>query len=626
MPKIRDGGVSYTALDYRYYTKAQLNSTTAPSGASLIGVADAGGYFAGADVEAVLQEIAGVILPGAYLRLDGTNVPTANYNWTTNLVTTGTISSTGFQISGAAVLGTILRGNGVSYVPSTNTFPDTGTAFKLLAFTGTNAVGELAAVGATGKLLQGTTGAIPVWTTATYPTTGATTTGAYLRADGTNWIMSTLILPNAITDTYVVIATATNTYGSDAGLTYNDATDLLTVTNSVTISGGTVTTNGLTLTGLISQAGINGVSSTSGSTGSITSLNSGSGGAGSAGNGGAGGNITFAAGSGGTGTKSSTTVTGGAGSLVRATGSGGGNAVGSGTCTLATGGKGSSVGFYTGVGGTASNSNTASTGGAGGDITLSGYTGGTSTAASGTIHIGGAGTPVLISAGDGGAASGGSVSNTGGDGGNFTYTAGIGGTGATANGANGKFIWKSGATEIARFDNTAGAVGNFRLTLDNQKIQLGTAQDALIYYDGTNLVINPKSVGTGYLSVLGDITATGKGTFGSTYQAVLGDDVNTKAGSFVDGTRTAELANDTWAGYFTDGIFQAGLGSSYAGWFYDGGNQVYLADGTYAINATGNIYVTNGMSSGIGYTGDLNDSTSAKIADVVSGIITAVYY
>ena len=89
--KIRDGGVSYTALDDRYYTKAELNSTIAPSGASLIGVADAGGYFAGTNVEAVLQEIMTVILPGAYLRLDGTNIPTANYNWITNLTTIGTL-------------------------------------------------------------------------------------------------------------------------------------------------------------------------------------------------------------------------------------------------------------------------------------------------------------------------------------------------------------------------------------------------------------------------------------------------------------------------------------------------------------------------------------------------------
>jgi len=85
--------------DARYYTQAQLNSTIAPSGASLIGVQDIGAFFAGADVEAILQEIAGVILPGAYLRLDGTNVPTANYNWTTNLTTIGTLQ-------GATVTGT----------------------------------------------------------------------------------------------------------------------------------------------------------------------------------------------------------------------------------------------------------------------------------------------------------------------------------------------------------------------------------------------------------------------------------------------------------------------------------------------------------------------------------------
>ena len=91
MTKIRHGGASYTTLDNRYYTKAQLGSTTVPSGASLIGIADAGGFFASTNVETALQELAGVILPGQYLRLDGTNVPTANYNWTTNLVTTGTL-------------------------------------------------------------------------------------------------------------------------------------------------------------------------------------------------------------------------------------------------------------------------------------------------------------------------------------------------------------------------------------------------------------------------------------------------------------------------------------------------------------------------------------------------------
>lgn len=105
--------------DARYYTQAQLGSIIAPSGASLIGVADAGGFFVGADVEAVLQEIVAVILPGAYLRLDGTNVPTANYAWTTNLVTTGTlqggiITDGTFSITGGVGTGLVSLTDGVA--------------------------------------------------------------------------------------------------------------------------------------------------------------------------------------------------------------------------------------------------------------------------------------------------------------------------------------------------------------------------------------------------------------------------------------------------------------------------------------------------------------------------------
>jgi hypothetical protein len=46
-------------------------------------------------------------------------------------------------------------------------------------------------------------------------------------------------------------------------------------------------------------------------------------------------------------------------------------------------------------------------------------------------------------------------------------------------------------------------------TADSIAIRFGAALDASIYYDGTNLVINPKLVGSGYLSVLGNITAEG---------------------------------------------------------------------------------------------------------------------
>ncbi len=59
--------------------------------------------------------------------------------------------------------------------------------------------------------------------------------------------------------------------------------------------------------------------------------------------------------------------------------------------------------------------------------------------------------------------------------------------------------------------NTA-TIGNSNVTdlylkNDNYKLRLGAAGDASIYYDGTDLNINPKEVGSGYLSVLGAINA-----------------------------------------------------------------------------------------------------------------------
>jgi len=48
-----------------------------------------------------------------------------------------------------------------------------------------------------------------------------------------------------------------------------------------------------------------------------------------------------------------------------------------------------------------------------------------------------------------------------------------------------------------------------RIKNDNKKIYIGAGDDASIYYSGTGMVINPKEIGSGGLSVLGDITTTG---------------------------------------------------------------------------------------------------------------------
>ena len=47
--------------------------------------------------------------------------------------------------------------------------------------------------------------------------------------------------------------------------------------------------------------------------------------------------------------------------------------------------------------------------------------------------------------------------------------------------------------------------GNLQLNLDNQKIVLGTGQDATIYYDGTDLIIDPDVVGTGGVRIGGKL-------------------------------------------------------------------------------------------------------------------------
>jgi len=64
-----------------------------------------------------------------------------------------------------------------------------------------------------------------------------------------------------------------------------------------------------------------------------------------------------------------------------------------------------------------------------------------------------------------------------------------------------------------------GLTGSKTLT-DNTFISFGTGGDSQLYYDGTNLIINPKVVGSGYLSILGDVNATGTGTFGGATDVV----------------------------------------------------------------------------------------------------------
>lgn len=96
------------------------------------------------------------------------------------------------------------------------------TAYGLVA-AGTTATGALQTLdtGSSGQILRsGGASALPAWSTATYPNV-ATTTGTFLRADGTNWGASTLVLPNAATANYIPYATGTNTWGESVKLQFD---------------------------------------------------------------------------------------------------------------------------------------------------------------------------------------------------------------------------------------------------------------------------------------------------------------------------------------------------------------------------------------------------------------------
>ncbi len=87
----------------------------------------------------------------------------------------------------------------------------------LLYASGTTTLSKLADVALGNHLVSGGIGAAPAWSP--FPVAGATA-GKFVISDGTNWIASTLIHPNSATAGQVVFASATNTYGASANLTF----------------------------------------------------------------------------------------------------------------------------------------------------------------------------------------------------------------------------------------------------------------------------------------------------------------------------------------------------------------------------------------------------------------------
>lgn len=103
--------------------------------------------------------------------------------------------------------------------------------------------------GSAGQLLRSSGSGAPSWTTATFPNT-ATTTGAILRADGSNWVATTATYP-ASAGAVGTILRATSTGFVNSTATYPDTisqNQLLYASSSNTISGLNSASNSILVT------------------------------------------------------------------------------------------------------------------------------------------------------------------------------------------------------------------------------------------------------------------------------------------------------------------------------------------------------------------------------------------
>lgn len=148
------------------------------------------------------------------------------------------------------------------------------------------------AAGSAGQVWQSQGASAPAYSTATYPST-ATATGTLLRADGTNWVATTLTIPNTIAAPSSLAANSTNVITAISGSTANrvmrtdgstisfaqvaaatDITGVLPIANGGTNGTATPTAGGLASgTGTayaFSAAGTTGQAAISGGTGAST--------------------------------------------------------------------------------------------------------------------------------------------------------------------------------------------------------------------------------------------------------------------------------------------------------------------------------------------------------------------
>ena len=98
--------------------------------------------------------------------------------------------------------------------------------------------------------------------------------------------------------------------------------------------------------------------------------------------------------------------------------------------------------------------------------------------------------------------------------------------------------------------------GNVAMPQDSKKFLLGAGDDASVYYDGTNMVINPKEVGSGYLDLLGgfkvDSITNDTGLAHGTYTPTRFGEANLDANAIMTVAQYLRVGNTvTVSGRFT---------------------------------------------------------------------------
>ncbi|MBU1997857.1 MAG: hypothetical protein KKF78_11980, partial [Candidatus Omnitrophica bacterium] len=97
------------------------------------------------------------------------------------------------------------------------------------------------------------------------------------------------------------------------------------------------------------------------------------------------------------------------------------------------------------------------------------------------------------------------------------------------------------------FDGALLTTGSITIDADNQYLYLGAAQDASVYYDGTNFVINPSLVGTGSVLINQDQNAISLNidSESSTANIISVDATELISGAVLDATVDASFADNS---------------------------------------------------------------------------------